>query len=106
MYFELNGFPRKVKIKDDSVESKVARLQKADPKELGHIGAQMPGTVSSMKFKAGDTFDKGDIIIITEAMKMENSVKAPFAGTVTDVFVEEGDSVESNDLMVLVEKND
>lgn len=106
MYFELNGFPRKVKIKDESVESKVARLQKADPKEIGHIGAQMPGTVSSMKFKVGDTFEKGDIIIITEAMKMENSVKAPFAGTVTEVFVEEGDSVESNDLMLLVEKKD
>jgi pyruvate carboxylase len=106
MYFELNGFPRKVKIKDESVESKVARLQKADPKDLGHIGAQMPGTVSSLPFKAGDDFDKGDIIIITEAMKMENSVKAPFAGKVTDVYVEEGDKVESNDLMMKVEKTE
>lgn len=104
MYFELNGFPRKVYIKDENVESKVARLKKADPADLGHIGAQMPGTVSSIQFKAGDTFKKGDIIIITEAMKMENSVKAPFDGKVSEVYVEPGDAVESMDLMMVVEK--
>ena len=104
MYFELNGFPRKVYIKDENVESKVAKLKKADPTDVSHIGAQMPGTVSAIKFKAGDEFKKGDIIIITEAMKMENSVKAPFDGKVSEVFVEAGDAVESMDLMMTVEK--
>src|SRR5699024_6749239 len=47
MYSELNGFQRKVRSKDDSVEAKVARLPQAAPKEIGHIGAQMPGTVNS-----------------------------------------------------------
>ncbi|WP_020008756.1 pyruvate carboxylase [Salinicoccus albus] len=104
MYFELNGFPRKVYIKDENVESKVARLKKADPAEIGEVGAQMPGTVSTVKYKAGESFKKGDVIIITEAMKMENSVKAPFDGTVSEVFVDPGDAVESMDLMMKVEK--
>ncbi|MCG1008613.1 pyruvate carboxylase [Salinicoccus sp. ID82-1] len=104
MYFELNGFPRKVYINDENVESTSARLKKADPTALGDIGAQMPGTVSTVKYKAGDTFKKGEVIIITEAMKMENSVKAPFDGKVSEVFVAAGDKVESMDLMMTVEK--
>ncbi|MFC3419803.1 pyruvate carboxylase [Salinicoccus hispanicus] len=104
MYFELNGFPRKVYINDENVESTSARLKKADPTELGDIGAQMPGTVSTVKYKAGDTFKKGEVIIITEAMKMENSVKAPFDGKVAEVFVSAGDKVASMDLMMTVEK--
>ncbi|MFD2829850.1 pyruvate carboxylase [Corticicoccus populi] len=106
MYFELNGFPRKVKIQDENVESKVARLKKADPTNTNHIGAQMPGTVSAVKFGKGDSFKKGEVIIITEAMKMESSVKAPFDGTVSDVYVEAGDSVASNDLMIEIEKSE
>ncbi|GAB3069355.1 pyruvate carboxylase [Salinicoccus sesuvii] len=104
MYFELNGFPRKVYINDENVESTSVRLKKADPTSLGDIGAQMPGTVSTVKYKAGDTFKKGEVIIITEAMKMENSVKAPFDGKVTEVFVSAGDKVASMDLMMTVEK--
>ncbi|MHC0552742.1 pyruvate carboxylase [Salinicoccus sp. CNSTN-B1] len=104
MYFELNGFPRKVYINDESVESKEARLKKADPASISDIGAQMPGTVSTVKYKAGETFKKGEVIIITEAMKMESSVKAPFDGKVTEVFVEAGDKVASMDLMMTVEK--
>lgn len=105
MYFELNGFPRKVKIQDENVESKVAKLQKADPADDCHFGAQMPGTVSAAKFKKGESFKKGDVVIITEAMKMESSIKAPFDGTVEEIFVAPGDKVESNDLMMIVGKD-
>jgi pyruvate carboxylase len=104
MYFELNGFPRKVYINDESVESATARLKKADPTAIGDIGAQMPGTVSTVKYKAGESFKKGEVIIITEAMKMENSVKAPFDGKVSEVFVDAGDKVQSMDLMMTIEK--
>jgi pyruvate carboxylase len=104
MYFELNGFPRKVKIQDENVESKVARLEKADPTDPNHVGAQMPGTVSAVKFKKGDNFKKGEVMIITEAMKMESSVKAPFDGVVDNVFVAPGEKVGANDLMMTVDK--
>src|SRR5690625_3899176 len=104
MYFELNGLARKLCIKGENVESKDAKLEQADPSAVSHIGAQMAGTASASKVKAGDEFKKGDIIIITEAMKMENSVKAPFDGKVSEVFVEAGDVVESMDLMMTVEK--
>ena len=60
----------------------------------------MPGTILDVKVKPGQAVAEGDILIILEAMKMENEILAPSAGTVVTVPVAVGASVNSGDVLV------
>ncbi|TDL39202.1 pyruvate carboxylase [Macrococcoides bohemicum] len=100
VYFDFNGMSRKVYVKDTNVEPSLATIPKADPKNRSHIGAQMPGTVGDVKVKEGDVVTKGQALIITEAMKMETTIQAPFTGTIDKVYVNTGDSIQTTDLLV------
>ncbi|MFD3448008.1 pyruvate carboxylase [Microbacteriaceae bacterium 4G12] len=104
IYFELNGQPREVVIKDESIKSTVAQRLKGDRDNPNHIIATMPGTVIKVVVKPGDTVKKGDTIAITEAMKMETTVQAPFTGTVKEVYVKDGDAIQTGDLLVELDK--
>ena len=64
------------------------------------IIAPMPGNILSVNVKDGDTVKKGDILLILEAMKMENEIMAPHDATVAAVHVNKGDSVESGTALV------
>ncbi|WP_173799901.1 pyruvate carboxylase [Domibacillus mangrovi] len=102
--FELNGQPRDVVIKDESIKSVVNAKVKADPKNEGHIGATMPGTVIKVILEKGDKVKRGDHLMITEAMKMETTVQSPFDGTVKAVYVQSGEAIATGDLLVELEK--
>jgi biotin carboxyl carrier protein len=60
----------------------------------------MPGKILGIKTQVGAAVKKGDVIIILEAMKMENEIVAPQDGTVASVNVSVGASVESGEVMV------
>ncbi|MCA1062232.1 pyruvate carboxylase [Rossellomorea aquimaris] len=104
VYFELNGQPREIVIKDESIKSTVAAKVKADAKNESHIGASMPGTVIRVIAEKGETVEKGDHLMITEAMKMETTVQAPYAGVVKDIYVQNGDAISPGDLLIEVQK--
>ncbi|KPL61260.1 pyruvate carboxylase [Rossellomorea vietnamensis] len=104
VYFELNGQAREVVIKDESIKSTVAAKMKADVKNENHIGASMPGTVIRVIAGKGEAVEKGDHLMITEAMKMETTVQAPFAGVVKDIYVQNGDAISPGDLLIEVNK--
>ncbi len=76
VYFELNGQPREVVIKDESIKSSVQERLKADRTNPSHIAASMPGTVIKVLTEAGTKVNKGDHLMINEAMKMETTVQA------------------------------
>ena len=59
------------------------------------VNAPMPGKILAVKANAGQAVKKGDVILVLEAMKMENEVVAPEDGTVASVNVAVGDSVEA-----------
>lgn len=59
------------------------------------VNAPMPGKIISVKASAGQAVKKGDVLLILEAMKMENEVVAPQDGTVAGIHVSAGDSVEA-----------
>lgn len=63
------------------------------------IVAPMPGKILAIKANAGQAVKKGDVVMILEAMKMENEITAPEDGTVAGVNVAVGDSVESGDTL-------
>jgi biotin carboxyl carrier protein len=69
-------------------------------KKTGGIAAPLPGSILEIKVKAGDNVKAGDILLIMEAMKMENNIKADRDGVVKAIKVIVGDSVLEGDLLV------
>lgn len=66
------------------------------------ITAPMPGTILSVKVKQGDAVKSGQILVILEAMKMENEIVAPRDGTVAQVVVAQGASVDTGAPLVVL----
>lgn len=64
------------------------------------ISAPMPGTILSVNVKPGQAVKKGDVLVMLEAMKMENEIMAPADGTVGAVNVTKGQSVQSGDVLL------
>ena len=64
------------------------------------VSAPMPGNILAVNVKVGDKVEKGAVLGILEAMKMENEVMAPDAGTVTSVTVSKGSTVQAGDVLV------
>ena len=67
---------------------------------LKEIKAPMPGLILDLKVAPGDLVKKGDVVLILEAMKMENSIKSPGDGIVKDVKVVLKQSVEKNQVLI------
>lgn len=75
----------------------------AAPVEGGtDVKAPMPGTIMDVKVNVGDTVEKGQVVVVLEAMKMENDIVAPVAGTVASVVAKKGDSVNANDVLAVI----
>jgi glutaconyl-CoA/methylmalonyl-CoA decarboxylase subunit gamma len=70
----------------------------------GVVAAPMPGMVLGLKVKEGEKVQAGQVLLLMEAMKMENAIAAPFAGTVSRVHVREGDSVGEGDRLVELDR--
>ncbi|TMN23458.1 pyruvate carboxylase [Lentibacillus cibarius] len=100
IYFELNGQARQVVVNDENVTSQVETRPKVDQENEKQIGATMPGTVVKVISEEGDTVQKGDHLLINEAMKMETTVQAPFSGVIKRIYVKNGDAIETNDLLI------
>ena len=103
IYFELNGEPRVVTVKDFSVASEEEAHEKADPDNAKHVGAPMPGKVFKIMVSVGEKVSAGDTLLTTEAMKMETNVKSKADGVVGEIRFGEGDHVDPNDLLIVLE---
>jgi len=106
--FFWNGHVRELRVDD--------RIKIIDPKRLrsgqnsgGHhhgtaqIVAPMPGKVVRVQVEAGATVEKGAGVIVVEAMKMQNEMKAPRAGVVVTLNVQPGDTVNAGDVLAVLE---
>src|SRR6478609_9548600 len=93
--FKINNKLQTVEVKDkfDLLLEKMGMANGASAK-VNNVKAPMPGLVIDMKVKAGDVVKAGDPLLILEAMKMENILKASAEATVKNVKVKKGDSVE------------
>lgn len=66
------------------------------------VNAPLPGTITEVKVKEGDIIKTGDVVIILEAMKMQNSIEAEVDGTVTSVLVNKGDAVMEDTTLLTI----
>ena len=73
------------------------------PEDKSQIGASIPGMVSKVNVKPGDTVEENQVLAIIEAMKMETSITAPKAGKITEVRVDPGQSVKAKELLFVIE---
>ncbi|MFS3913199.1 pyruvate carboxylase [Bacillus australimaris] len=102
LYFELNGQPREVVIKDESIKSSVQEKMKADRSNPNHIAASMPGTVIKVLVEKGQKISQGEHLMINEAMKMETTVQAPFSAVVEEIHVTSGEAIQTGDLLIVL----
>ncbi|MDF9408788.1 MAG: Glutaconyl-CoA decarboxylase subunit gamma [Pelotomaculum sp. PtaB.Bin013] len=65
----------------------------------------IPGRVGEVKVKPGDQVKKGDILLIVEAMKMQNQILSQYDGVVKDITVTTGQTVNSNETLVVISEN-
>jgi len=98
--YELNGMPREAIVVDKSIAPKTKTRVKADPANLLHLGAPIPGMVTAVSASMGGKVAKGDKLVTLEAMKMQTTIYAQKDGVVAELLVSVGDSVEAGDLLV------
>ncbi len=78
-------------------------MDKANITQIKDIKAPMPGLIREIKIQIGQQIQKGDALLILEAMKMENILKSPTDGIIKTIKVKQGDNVEKNQLLVSFE---
>lgn len=106
IYYVMNGQARRIMIKDENIKTNANVKPKADKTNPNHIGAQMPGSVTEVKVSVGDEVKVNQPLLITEAMKMETTIQAPFNGVIKKVTVGNGDAIATGDLLIEIEKSE
>ena len=100
LFFNLNGQRREIVVNDKSIQSTIVHRKKAEPTDKNQYGATMSGSVLQVLVKKGDHVKKGDVLMITEAMKMETAIEARFDGVVDHLYVQPGEIIQSGDLLI------
>jgi glutaconyl-CoA/methylmalonyl-CoA decarboxylase subunit gamma len=104
---EPKAAPQKPAAENKAVEEKTQPTPAPAPKKEVTGGEKlecpMPGTILKVNVKEGDTFKKGDVLFVLEAMKMENEIMAPRDGKVLQIGVAKGAVVNTGDLLAVLE---
>ena len=109
---EVNGSPFQVEMEAEVKTTKTPTLVRYEPRptqkieplksstSVKKVESPLPGLIHEIKVKEGDAVKIGDVLIILEAMKMENSILAEASGTVHSIKVSQGSSVLQGDLLL------
>jgi pyruvate carboxylase len=103
VFFELNGQPREVTVRDESQARTEAPKEFADTSQPGQVGAPTPGVITVVAVDLNQSVQKGDRLLVLEAMKMQSTVYAPISGKVAKRLVHPGQTVEAKELLLLIE---
>jgi len=102
VFFELNGQPRRIKVPDRAHGASGSAIRrKAETGNAAHVGAPMPGVISTVFVSSGQAIKAGDVLVSIEAMKMETALHAEKDGTISEVLVRAGDQIDAKDLLVV-----
>jgi pyruvate carboxylase len=102
LFFELNGQPREVNVRDRALRVVERAHPKADPADAGQVPAPTAGIVSGIAVQANHAVERGAKLLTLEAMKMQSNIYAPISGRVAKLLVTPGQHVEAKDLLVMI----
>src|SRR5712664_3773340 len=102
LFFELNGQPREVNVRDRALRVVERAHPKADPADAGQVPAPTAGVISGIAVQANHAVERGAKFLTLEAMKMQSNIYAPISGCVTKLLVAPGQHVEAKDLLVII----
>lgn len=100
VFYELNGQPRSIRVANRKAAATSARHAKAEDGNPAHVGAPMPGVITSLLVTAGQKVKTGDLLLTIEAMKMETGIHAERDATVKAVHVPSGSQIDAKDLIL------
>ena len=89
--------PTAATMKEEPQKAPAAAPAKGKP-----VVAPLPGTINDIKVKVGDKVKAGSIVVVLEAMKMQNNIESEVDGTVTAIRVNKGDAVLEGDALVVI----
>ena len=101
---EVNGISFEIEVDSSRGKSLGDRKKKkrVRGKKSGIISSSIPGKVVSISVESGDTVKEGDVVMIIEAMKMQNEIHAPLTGIISSINCKTGDNIESNSPLILI----
>jgi pyruvate carboxylase len=102
VYFELNGQPRSVDIKDHSIAVDDLAKEMADSSNKEHVAAPIPGLLVDVTVTEGIKVQKGAKLCTIEAMKMETVIYADQTGTVNKILASAGENIDANQLLFII----
>ncbi len=111
---DINGTNYSVEIEQEVAKAKTPKLVRSKvpvtnedaaikSKAGSLVKAPLPGTIIKLMFKVGDEVKVGDILLIMEAMKMENNIQAEAGGKIKSIMVSEGETVLQGDILIEIE---
>jgi biotin carboxyl carrier protein len=99
----VEGRTFEIEIPDSGPVVKKRRTAGGKKKKSGTVSANIPGKIVTIEVAEGQEVTEGQVILILEAMKMQNEIQAPVNGKVVSVNCEEGQSIEANVPLVVIE---
>ena len=103
VFFELNGQPQTVIVRDNNLSHEIHQNEKADPADSSQLAAPMPGLIVAVEVSVGEHVKRGDTVVVLEAMKMQSSIPAEQSGIIKRVVVSANHVVDTGDLLVEIE---
>jgi pyruvate carboxylase len=102
LFFELNGQPREIKVRDRALRIVAPAHPKADSADPGQVPAPTAGMVTSVAVELNQEVAREAKLLTLEAMKMQSNIYAPIAGHVSKIHVAPGQQVEAKDLLITI----
>jgi pyruvate carboxylase len=102
LFFELNGQPREITVRDRALRPTERAHPKADPGDPGQVGAPTAGVISGVAVQLNHAVERGAKLLTLEAMKMQSNIYAPISGRIVKLLVTPGQHVEAKDLLVTI----
>ncbi len=102
LFFELNGQPREIRVRDQALKIVGRAHPKADPANPGEVPAPTSGVVTGITVQVNQTVQRGEKLMTLEAMKMQSNIYAPVAGRIAKILVSANLNVEAKDLLLTI----
>lgn len=99
----VNGTAYEIELEELTGAAPAASTPAAAPAGGENVTSPMPGTILSINVASGDAVKKGQVLMILEAMKMENEIMCPRDGKVLSVNISKGATVESGTLLCVIQ---